>query len=891
MRKYTDVYKGEEPPKRKDVLWAHHSVKDDLTSPVVVQIFSKGKWVDAYDGGGGAEIERLSEDLGDITELKTTDKDNTVDAINEVVDNVGDLSDLTTTAKTDLVSAINEASTTGDPASLLYTAQSLTEAQKTQALTNIGAASQQEFESLNAGEVVPVTELPNASNDTMGKVYLVGPDANDEYDRYVSSYNGTNYSWVQIGTTQMDLSGYATDAEVSQLEAKLTEMQIPVKYTNGYIKTSDPIGTIVDINNYVSLAPWMCYVTTCKEGDTVIVSGSGGQSPRLWAFLDEDYRIILQSSSNATANGLTMTAPQDAAWVIVNDNSGKLSYLVVDANLTDIERRLEAQDEKLLELEAKVYESQNTQDAEVHQVNTSSTTETTSGTRLRLLYYVKPGYIISASCSLGSGVGAGVYSNKTAAIIASADDAIQVIQDGYAESFFDKTITAEGYLCLSLKKADGSSFSAQEKADFLAATNVSLLTTPLSETVQNLQKEVGGSYDKSDFTIVRVETGTEALVDSPNGTRLRCILQVKQGDSFSLKTTDPGGIYVGVYDTIPHAVRAATGTGSGLIQIITNGYVTEQVSGEILEEGYLSVSLTNESTAISDSRKQEMIDSLSFFVGGGLTYKVENTEVKIADVSDTFGQPLGLYVTPPFMKGVNHRGYSVGAPENTLPAYVLSYKHGFRYVECDIAFTADGVPVLLHDATIDRTSDGTGNIGNLTYEQVLQYDFGSWFSPEFAGTKIPTLAEFLSLCRNLGLHPFLEIKSSASYTTEQIHEIVDLVEVYGMKGNVTYLSFNSGYLSSVVSYDESADVMLVVYSISDSVISTAQTLRTGRNIVSIGSQTYTSSEIDKCRNSHFPLGVWTIDSAQTIASLDPYISAVTSNSQNAMLIKLTNELS
>jgi hypothetical protein len=220
MRKYTDVYKGEEPPKRKDVLWAHHSIKDDLTSPVVVQIFSKGKWVDAYEGGG-AEVERLSEELGDITDLKTTDKDSTVDAINEVVDNVGDLSDLTTTAKTDLVSAINEASTKGDPASLLYTAQSLTEAQKTQALANIGAASQQEFESLSAGEVVPVTELPNASDDTMGKIYLVGPDANDEYDRYISSYNGTNYSWVQVGTTQMDLSGYATDAEVSQLEAKL----------------------------------------------------------------------------------------------------------------------------------------------------------------------------------------------------------------------------------------------------------------------------------------------------------------------------------------------------------------------------------------------------------------------------------------------------------------------------------------------------------------------------------------------------------------------------------------------------------------------------------------------------------------------------------------------
>ena len=166
--------------------------------------------------------------------------------------------------------------------------------------------------------------------------------------------------------------GKTLKGEVSQLEAKVTEMQIPVKYTNGYIKTSDPIGTVVDINNYVSLAPWMCYVTNCKAGDTVIVSGTGGLSPRLWAFLDEDKKIISQSASNATENGYKITAPQDSAFVIVNDNSGKLSYLVVDANLTDIERRLEAQEsytnEKIPVLDAKVTEL----DAKVTDISTES---------------------------------------------------------------------------------------------------------------------------------------------------------------------------------------------------------------------------------------------------------------------------------------------------------------------------------------------------------------------------------------------------------------------------------------------------------------------------------------------------------------------------------------
>ena len=68
------------------------------------------------------------------------------------------------------------------------------------------------------------------------------------------------------------------------------------------------------------------------------------------------------------------------------------------------------------------------------------------------------------------------------------------------------------------------------------------------------------------------------------------------------------------------------------------------------------------------------------------------------------------------MISVNHRGYSTVAPENTLPAYKLSKKMGFDYVETDVCFTSDNIPVLLHDGTIDRTSNGSGDIDNMTFE-------------------------------------------------------------------------------------------------------------------------------------------------------------------------------
>ena len=258
--------------------------------------------------------------------------------------------------------------------------------------------------------------------------------------------------------------------------------------------------------------------------------------------------------------------------------------------------------------------------------------------------------------------------------------------------------------------------------------------------------------------------------------------------------------------------------------------------------------------------------------------------MKVFDYSGNLAD-LVAYPIISFMKGVNHRGYSSDAPENTLPAYILSYHKGFRYVECDISFTSDGVPVLLHDSTIDRTSNGSGNISSLTFDQVRSYDFGSWKSAEYEGTKIPSLAEFLTLCRNLGLHPYLELKSNGNYTDAQIQSIVDLVEQYGLKGNVSYISFSKSFLNVVSNYDPCARLGYVVSSITSTVISEATALRSGKNEVFLDSSSYTSAAIALCKGGSLPLEVWTVDSESTIANIDDYISGVTSNSLNAGDIK------
>ena len=193
------------------------------------------------------------------------------------------------------------------------------------------------------------------------------------------------------------------------------------------------------------------------------------------------------------------------------------------------------------------------------------------------------------------------------------------------------------------------------------------------------------------------------------------------------------------------------------------------------------------------------------------------------------------------IRSVAHRGLSALAPENTLPAYILARENGFIFVETDICFTADGVPVCLHDPTVDRTSNGTGAIGSLTLEEVRSLDFGSWKSPDYAGTKIPTFEEFLILCRSLGLHPYIELKANGGCTDARVRDLVNTVRRYGLQGRVTWISFSSDLLFSVRGYDNTARLGYLVQNVTADTVNTARRLRSGMvhvNDQSIGDEAH-----------------------------------------------------
>ena len=119
----------------------------------------------------------------------------------------------------------------------------------------------------------------------------------------------------------------------------------------------------------------------------------------------------------------------------------------------------------------------------------------------------------------------------------------------------------------------------------------------------------------------------------------------------------------------------------------------------------------------------------------------------------------------PYPRWVAHRGAGKLAPENTLAAFRLGAAHGYRMFECDAKLSADGVVFLMHDATLERTTNGHGTGGDLPWQALSQLDAGSWHSRTFAGEPLPTLQALAHFCQANGFHLNIEIKPTPGTET------------------------------------------------------------------------------------------------------------------------------
>jgi glycerophosphoryl diester phosphodiesterase len=153
---------------------------------------------------------------------------------------------------------------------------------------------------------------------------------------------------------------------------------------------------------------------------------------------------------------------------------------------------------------------------------------------------------------------------------------------------------------------------------------------------------------------------------------------------------------------------------------------------------------------------------------------------------------------------IGHRGYPALCPENTLASFKGAMEAGCDMIELDITLTKDRKLVVIHDDTLDRTTNGKGPVRGQTFEEIKRLDAGSWFAPRFSGERIPELSEVVKLTAGRCMLN-IEIKQSAfeaAYPADAIeHQVVKLVKTGGAMDRVIISSFDKRILERIAGMD------------------------------------------------------------------------------------------
>jgi glycerophosphoryl diester phosphodiesterase len=139
---------------------------------------------------------------------------------------------------------------------------------------------------------------------------------------------------------------------------------------------------------------------------------------------------------------------------------------------------------------------------------------------------------------------------------------------------------------------------------------------------------------------------------------------------------------------------------------------------------------------------------------------------------------------------IAHRGASGNAPENTMAAFRKAVALGATFIETDLQLSRDARFVAIHDATVNRTTNGQGAVHDMTLAELRRLDAGSWFGSEFAGERIPTLEEILEFSKKNDVVFYLELKPGGSWGGE--HALVGALRDSGEIARALVISFDAG---------------------------------------------------------------------------------------------------
>ena len=146
---------------------------------------------------------------------------------------------------------------------------------------------------------------------------------------------------------------------------------------------------------------------------------------------------------------------------------------------------------------------------------------------------------------------------------------------------------------------------------------------------------------------------------------------------------------------------------------------------------------------------------------------------------------------------IAHRGFSAIAPENTLAAFAAALEHHADSVEFDLQLTEDGVPVVIHNPTLDKTTGTSGHVTATTLQELKKLDAVSWFDRQFSGEKIPTLSETLDILQPLPKYIYLDVKPHCQWSDDRVEFLVNLLIEKNWQQTAIIYSFNPQFVEQV----------------------------------------------------------------------------------------------
>lgn len=211
---------------------------------------------------------------------------------------------------------------------------------------------------------------------------------------------------------------------------------------------------------------------------------------------------------------------------------------------------------------------------------------------------------------------------------------------------------------------------------------------------------------------------------------------------------------------------------------------------------------------------------------------------------------------------IAHRGFSAEAPENTMAAFTRAVKARADMMELDVLLSRDGQVVVIHDDTLERTTNGVGRVADHTWEELSRFDAGTWFHPQFKDERIPLLRDVLLYAKSKILVN-IEIKTEAwsPNTFESIAaKVVAMVDEVGMRDHVIISSFDSRILKQVRQLDSSLKTATLYDKDTHGELRPLVIVADdGSDGFNLGKSEVTPAVVEQCHSRRIPVSVYTVN--------------------------------